>query len=77
MKCPYCGGCGEIENATLGACVVAARRAAGMTQMEVAEKALISRAQIANLESDRTDMPIKTLMRVAAAIGCPLKDLVP
>ena len=77
MRCPYCDGSGEIANATLGACVVAARRAAGMTQLQVSERALISRAQIANLENDRTDMPIKTLMRVAEAIGCPLKDLVP
>jgi len=77
MKCPHCNGTGDLESLTIGGCVLAARRAASMTQQEVAEKALISRAQIANLETDRTDMPIKTLMRVAAAIGCPLKDLVP
>jgi transcriptional regulator with XRE-family HTH domain len=77
MKCPYCDGSGVLSAPTVGALVVAARRGAGMTQIQVAERAMLSRAQIANLECDRTDIPLKTLARIADAIGCTMKDLVP
>lgn len=53
------------------------RRARGMTQQEVSDKASISRAQIANMEAGRTDIPLKTLQRIALALECSMKDLVP
>lgn len=77
MKCPYCDGSGDIAEPTIGAMVVAARRAAKLTQQQVAERATLSRAQIANLEADRTDIPLKTLARIAEALGCRMRDLVP
>lgn len=48
-----------------------------MTQLELASRAAISRAQIANLETDRTDVPVKTLLRIADALGVPARDLMP
>jgi transcriptional regulator with XRE-family HTH domain len=77
MKCPHCNGTGTLENVTIGSCVLAARRKAGLTQIELSEKSGISRGQIANLETDRTDLSIKALMRVATALGVPAGDLLP
>ena len=77
MKCPHCDGTGELENITFGALIIARRKLAGMTQAELAEKAVITRGQIANIETDRSDIPLKTLARIADALGCSMKDLVP
>lgn len=77
MKCPYCDGTGEIANPTLGTCLTMARKRAGLTQLELAQAVLLSRGQIANIETDRTDIPVKTLLRLADALGCSVKDLLP
>lgn len=49
----------------------------GLTQLDISNRAGISRAQIANMEAGRTDIPLKTLQRIAAALECSMKDLVP
>lgn len=67
MKCPHCNGTGTLDAPHYGDLVHAQRRARGMTQQDVAEKAGISRAQIANMEAGRTDIPLKTLARIASA----------
>lgn len=77
MKCPHCEGTGVLTEPSFGAMVIAARKAAGLTQHEVAAKAAISRGQLANIETDRTDVPLKTLQRIADALGVSAKDLVP
>jgi transcriptional regulator with XRE-family HTH domain len=77
MKCPYCEGTGVLGEATFGAIVLQARKTAGLTQHELAAKAAISRAQLANIETDRTDVPLKTASRIAEGLGVPLKDLMP
>lgn len=77
MKCPHCNGTGQLEHVTIGSCVLAARRKVGITQQELSEKSGLSRGQIANLETDRTDLSIKALMRVAQALGVPAGDLLP
>ena len=77
MKCPHCNGTGELNAPHYGDLVHARRRALGLTQADVGEKAGISRAQIANMEAGRTDIPMKTLARIAAALECSMKDLVP
>jgi transcriptional regulator with XRE-family HTH domain len=77
MKCPHCAGTGQLEHATLGALVIEARKAAGLTQHELAMKAAISRGQLANIETDRTDVPIKTLLRIADGLGISAKELMP
>lgn len=79
MKCPHCLGTGELaaEAIHVGSMIMAARRAKGMTQMELSEKAMMGRAQIANLEAGRSDLPTKTLIRIAEALGVRAGDLIP
>lgn len=76
MKCPYCSGTGDLP-ATFGALVLKARKDAGMTQAELAPLVGVTRAHIANIETDRTDVPLTTLMKLAQALSVKPKDLVP
>jgi transcriptional regulator with XRE-family HTH domain len=76
MKCPYCNGSGELA-ATMGAMIRQSREEKGLTQLEVANGAGLSRTQITNIELDRTDVPTKTLMRIAQALGVRAGDLLP
>lgn len=79
MKCPHCNGTGELapESLTVGAMVLAARRAAGLTQQELSEKCGLGRSQIANIEVDRSDIPVKTLRRLADGLGVRPGELLP
>lgn len=77
MKCPHCEGTGELADPGLGALMMARRKKLGMTQAEVADKAALGRAQIANIEGGRTDVPTKTLIRIAEALNCRPGDLLP
>lgn len=77
MKCPHCNGTGDLDAPHYGDLIHARRRMLGLTQQQVSEKAGISRAQIANMEAGRTDIPLKTLQRLAGALECSMKDLVP
>jgi transcriptional regulator with XRE-family HTH domain len=79
MKCPYCDGSGELkpEAVHFGTLLLIQRRAKGFTQEQLAEKVGRSRAQIANLESGRGDVPLKQVMRMAEALGISAKELVP
>lgn len=79
VQCPHCEGTGRlaIERASIGDMIMAARKAKGMTQEQLAAKVGKSRPQIANIEGGRSDMPIKTLMLFAEALGVSAKDLVP
>lgn len=76
MKCPYCKGTGDLS-ATMGALVLDARNAANLTQQSLSERVGLSRSQIANIEADRTDVPTKTLLRIADALGVKAGDLLP
>ena len=66
-----------MTSPTVGSCVLAMRRKAGLTQEDLASKSGLSRGQIANLETDRTDLSIKALMRVAEALGVSAGGLLP
>ena len=79
MKCPHCDGKGELLNgeACVGDMILSVRKAKGMTQQDVAEGVGMSRAQIANIEAGRSDMPLKTLAKFAKAFECSMRDLVP
>ena len=77
MKCPHCNGTGELNAPNFGNLVLAARQASGLTQQEAADRAAVSRGQFANIETGRTDVPIKTLLRIADALGVSAKDLIP
>jgi transcriptional regulator with XRE-family HTH domain len=77
MKCPYCDGTGSIDEPSLGVVVTTMRKAAGLTQMQLSIKCGLSRGQIANLETDRTDLSLSALRRVAEALDCKVGDLFP
>jgi transcriptional regulator with XRE-family HTH domain len=77
MKCPFCDGSGHLDAATTGALVMTKRKSQGLTQIQLAERCGLSRGQIANIEVDRSDIPLKTLARIAASLECSMKDLVP
>jgi transcriptional regulator with XRE-family HTH domain len=79
MKCPYCSGTGDlpVEQVHVGSLIVAARKAKGMTQADLAASVGVSRAQIANIESGRSDFPMSRLRKMADALGVSLRDLVP
>lgn len=77
MKCPHCNGTGELNAPHFGDMVMAMRRSKGMTQQDLSTNSGLSRSQIANIEAGRTDIPLKTLSRLAVALNCSMKDLVP
>lgn len=77
MKCPHCEGTGVLAEVTFGALVVQARRAVGLTQHELSVKSGVSRTQLANIETDRSDVPLKTLQRIADGLGISAKELIP
>lgn len=79
VKCPHCDGTGRIalERASTGDMILAARKAKGMTQEELAGKVGLSRAQVANLEGGRTDTTLSKLAKFAAALDVTTKELVP
>jgi transcriptional regulator with XRE-family HTH domain len=77
VKCPYCNGTGELADPFVGALILAQRKALNLTQEQLSERVGLSRAQIANVENGRSDMPLKTLQRFAKALECSMKDLVP
>lgn len=62
--------------AATGELVRAARLRAGLTQVQASEKAGIHQPQWAILESGVSNPSLTTLRRAAAALGCPLRDLV-
>lgn len=77
MRCPHCDGTGELADPGLGAMILARRKKLSMTQAELADKAALGRAQIANIEGGRSDIPTKTLVRIAEALNCRAGDLLP
>lgn len=79
MDCPHCDGTGKIavEAAHVGDMILAARKAKKWTQEMLASHVGLSRAQIANIEGGRSDVPMKTLSRFAEALGTTMRELVP
>lgn len=79
IRCPHCDGAGIIafSTATVGDMIMGARKAKKMTQEQLASSVGLSRAQIANIEGGRSDVPMKTLARFAEALGTTMRELVP
>ena len=79
MTCPRCAGLGYLTEAqtTVGDLILLHRNKIGITQMELALQVGVSRPQVANIESGRSDPPISTLRRYAIALQCSVKDLIP
>ena len=53
----------------LGRNLIVARCAAGLTQAELADRALVSRATIVQIESGTADPKISTLQQISGALG--------
>lgn len=54
----------------------AARIAAGMTQQQLADALGIAQQSVARWETGEREPRVSTLKRIAAALGCDLRDLI-
>ena len=59
----------------LGARVAVLRRLKKWTQLQLAERAELPRSYVADIEGARRNPSLRTLMRLAAALGVTLRDL--
>src|SRR5687767_8012321 len=48
-----------------------------LTQEQLADLVSVARSSITNLENGRQRVPLHQIMRVASALGCELRDLMP
>lgn len=71
IKCPRCNGTGNVDEdgISIGDRLRACRMKSGKTQFEAAPDMAISRAQLANLEGDRSRPGIETLVAAANLYG--------
>jgi DNA-binding XRE family transcriptional regulator len=67
IRCPVCEGKGQIsaDGVSVGMRIMIARKDKGMTQAELAPKVQIGRAQLANIEGDRSLPSVEVLLRLA------------
>ena len=79
IKCPDCNGTGRRKQnlSTLGEIIWLLRKTNEMSQHDLAKPVGISREQISNIERGKCDPPLGTLVRIAAALGCSIRDLIP
>jgi transcriptional regulator with XRE-family HTH domain len=63
-------------NVKLGKCFLKARRQAGLTQSDVAEKVGVTHSVIYHWETGRSMPILQTLLRIADAYGVSLDELV-
>lgn len=54
-----------------------ARLQADLTQEKLAERAGVDRTTLQRLEGGKSDPKLSLLLRVAQALGLPLRDLIP
>ena len=71
IDCPRCGGKGKVEpdSISIGDRLRALRLKAGKTQAEVSPSLHITRAQLANIEADRSRPGLETLVAAADLFG--------
>lgn len=56
--------------------IARARKAAGLTQQELADRLGVIQQQVAKWESGKVDIKLQTLKRIANALGCDIDDLI-
>lgn len=61
---------------SIGQRIKEARKNAGLTQLELAEKTKLSRSYIGDIEKDRYNPSVSTLELIAAATGVPTSSLI-
>ena len=62
---------------SIGERIKNARKIAGLTQLELAKKADLSRSYIGDIEKNRYNPSVSTLQLIATATNTPLEDLLP
>lgn len=62
---------------SIGERIKEARKAAGLTQVELAKKTELSRSYIGDIEKDRYNPSVSTLQLIAKATNAPLETLLP
>lgn len=67
----------DITARLVGQEVRSARRAAGLTQAEVADRLAISPAYVTNVEAGRLNLTLGQLTRIASALGATLDVKLP
>ena len=82
VTCPKCNGLGYLDgdaalNSYTGAKIAEYRNVRGMSQQDLSSKVGRSRAQVANIESGRTDLPLSLLLAFAQALHVGVTDLLP
>lgn len=79
VTCPVCRGTGKIPGETRhpGLTVAGARIAMGKTQEECAKEIGISRPQLANIESGRSNIGLDMIRPFAAFFDLKIEELVP
>ena len=79
MKCPTCGGSGEIDarSASFGSVIKERRKQLGMSQGDLAKKINVTRACVANIESNRQRIVLENIRPIASPLNIPPEDLLP
>jgi len=62
---------------TIGERIRAARKAAGLRQSDLASRLHVGQGRISDIETGRHGMTLSTLHRIALALGCEARDLLP
>ena len=70
------GAMGKAEWVAFGAAVRARRQAKGLTQIALAKKAKIGRAHLSQIETGSVGTSHDTMVKIAKALGVPLRDLI-
>lgn len=66
----------EVKDEIMQNRISEARKAAGLTQKELAKRMKIEQSALSRLEKKGTNLTIKTLKSVAKALGCEVHELV-
>ena len=68
-------GMGEEERRRLGANIQCFRKARGLTQQELADRAGVEQKQVSRIERGEISPTVDTVAKIARALGVPIGDL--
>lgn len=61
----------------MGSAIAQRRKAAGLSQDDVAQCCGLTRTSIVNVEAGRQELPVRKLVLVGEALGCDYRELMP
>ena len=78
-SCPACEGTGHVllTMETVGSLIRSTRRAAGLTQDQLALRIHSERSAVSMYETGEREPSLARLRAIAAVLGCSMRDLVP